>query len=206
MKRKVVKVSDAEARLSQVRIRIHRDYDAMPPWEFSESPLVYWSPDYSNAEGATNCPTVVDAEGIEEIEPGILCALVYAYEHGGVTVSTSQTTPRGSQCGCVWCNEEEFRDFYGKDADFNDVARRYVDDVNAFYNCDVYGVVAERWRDADRDWLEIGSIGNFYPSKWRFQEMISFFREPGRIVCANDSASEFIGLEYDEYKPTGDEQ
>lgn len=198
MKRKVVSVSDAEARLATVRIRIHRDYDAIPPWEFHDSPLVYWSRDYSNAKGATNCPTVVNADGTKEIEPGILCAIVYAYEHGGVTVSTSPTTPKGSQCGCVWCKEEEFRSYYGEDANFNEVAKAYVDEVDAFYNCDVYGVVVERWSDADRDWLEIESIGNFYPSKDRFNAMIEPLLWPGRIVCANDSASEFIGLEYDD--------
>ena len=203
MQTKVVKTSDEAARLADTRIRISREAFALAPWDrdHTDAPLVYWSPCYECDDKATDAPTVEDENGNETTAPGVLRAQVFSYEHSGVVVRTSQTTPAGCACGCVWCYADKFGEYYGDGVKFEDVARDFVEEVNAYYNGDVYGVTVEEWDDAARDWSWVdGQCDNYHGRD--DDETLGLLIEagigPGRIVCADEDAAQFVGLEYDD--------
>jgi len=206
MKQKVIKTSDEAARLAPERVRIWRDAFALAPWDrdHTDAPLVYFSPCYDCDKAATDAPTVEDDDGNETPAPGVLIAQVFAYEHGGVVVRTKQTTPAGCACGCVWCYAHKFREYYGDGVQFEDVARDFVEEVNAYYNGDVYGVTVEEWDDAARDWAWVDGQGETYPGRTDADTLAALIGpglQPGRVVCADTDAAQFVGLEYDDGAP-----
>jgi len=206
MKKKVIKTSDDAARLASVRVRIWRDAFALAPWDrdHTDAPLVYWSPCYNCDKTATDVPTVEDDDGNETTAPGVLRATVYAYEHGGVTVSTRPQASGGVPCGCVWCRADAFRAYYGPGADFDEIARGFVDEIDAYYQGDVFGVSVEEWDSAARDWVWIDGQGETYPGKNDADTLAALIGpglRPGRIVCADEDAAQFVGLEYDDRTP-----
>lgn len=206
MKKQVIRTSDEAARLASVRVRIARDPYTLPPWDRdnTDAPLLYWSPDYTHDKNATDAPTVEDDDGNETTAPGILRATVYAYEHGGVVVSTKQTIPAGCACGCVWCTADAFREYYGPGADFEKIAAEFVAEIDAFYNGGVYCASVEEWNAAARDWTWIDGVSNVYPGTddaETLAELIAPGIHPGRVVCVDDDSAEFVGMEYDDGAP-----
>lgn len=187
---KVVSSSSDVARLANVRIRIYHDMFIDPPWKLSDGPLVYWSPRYGCAPGATDCP----------IGDGYLRAPVYAYEHSGVTVSASPTVPFGGVCGCVWCSVDDFVREYGDVSRWPDVVAAYVNEINAYYSGEAYGVMVEEWDPENREFTYVNGCGGFVASGGDYSalldEMISPARRPGVVVCCDYDASVFEGLEY----------
>ena len=207
MKKQVLKTTDKAARLASERVRIYREPFALAPWDrdHTDAPLVYWSQDYDHAENATDAPRIENEDGEQgETLPGVLCEQVYAYEHGGVTVSTRPQSCGGVPCGCVWCTVEAFRDYYGEGVSFEDVARDFVAEIDAYYNGDVYAVAVEEWNAAARDWDYIDGCGGFYPRQDDAATLAALIGpgvSPGRIVCADDDAAQFVGMEYDDGAP-----
>ena len=206
MQTKVVKTSDEAARLADTRIRISREAFALAPWDrdHTDAPLVYWSPDYEHDKKATDAPRIENEDGEPgEVVPGVLFAQVYAYEHGGVTVATRPQVCGGVPCGCVWCDVAKFREYYGDGAKFAEVAADFVAEVDAYYNGDIYAVSVEEWNAAARDWDYIDGCGNFYPGKTDADTLAALVSPgfcPGRVavVCADDDAGQFVGLECDD--------
>lgn len=187
MKKQVLKTTDKAARLASERVRIYREPFALAPWDrdHTDAPLVYWSQDYDHAENATDAPRIENEDGEQgETLPGVLCAQVYAYEHGGVTFSTRPQSCGGVPCGCVWCTVEAFRDYYGDGVDI--------------------AVAVEEWNAAARDWDYIDGCGGFYPRQDDAATLAALIGpgvSPGRIVCADDDAAQFVGMEYDDGAP-----
>lgn len=205
MKKQVLKTTDDAARLAAERVRIYRELFALAPWDrdHTDAPLVYWSPSYTCDNSATPCP-MVEENGEAKTAPGIYRAQVYAYEHGGVTVSTRPQSCGGVPCGCVWCPVEAFRDFFGDGVSFEDVARDFVAEVDAYYKGDVFAVEVEAWDAAARDWECVDTCGNVYPGADDAATLAALIGpgvRPGRVVCADDDAPQFVGMEYDDGAP-----
>lgn len=205
MKKQVLKTTEDAARLAAERVRIYREPFALAPWDrdHTDAPLVYWSPSYTCGSSATPCPTV-EADGEEKTAPGIYRAQVYAYDHDGVTVSTRPQSCGGVPCGCVWCTVEAFHDYYGDGVEFAEVAADFVAEIDAYYNGDVYAVAVEEWNAAARDWDYIDGCGGFYPREDDAATLAALIWpgvSPGRIVCADDDAAQFVGMEYDDGAP-----
>ena len=202
MKKQVIRTTDEAARLADVRMRIYRDNFALAPWDNTNSPLVYWSPSYTCDESATPCPTV-EADGEEKTAPGIYRAQVYACDHGDVTVSTRRSCGC-FPCGCVWCTVEAFRSYYGDCVSFEQVARWLVADIDAYYNGYIYAVTLEEWDASARDWASVDTCGDFYQDEddaATLAALVEPFMRPGRVVCADDDAQQFVGMEYEDGAP-----
>ena len=205
MKKQVLKTTDDAARLAAERVRIYREPFALAPWDrdHTDAPLVYWSPSYTCGNSATPCP-MVEENGEAKTAPGIYRAQVYAYEYDGVTVSTRPQSCGGVPCGCVWCPVEAFRDYYGDGVSFEDVARDFVAEVDAYYKGDVFAVDVEAWDAAARDWECVDTCGNVYPGEDDAATLAALIGpgvRPGRVVCADDDAPQFVGMEYDDGAP-----
>lgn len=200
MKKQVINTSDEAARLASVRVRVYNDPFGPAPWDDDRSaPLVYWSPDYQHDRNAQNSPTVENDDGSTTTAPGVLRAIVYAYEHGGITVSTRPQVCGGVPCGCVWCWADKFREAFGDGVTFEAAAAAFVEEIDAYYNGRIYGVAVEEWSEARRDWEQCDGCGGFYPcgdNAETLAEIIAPGLQPGRVVCSD--CVEFVGLEYDD--------
>lgn len=91
----------------------------------------------------------------------------------------------------------------GDGAKFAEVAADFVAEVDAYYNGDIYAVAVEEWNAAARDWDYIDGCGNFYPGKTDADTLAALVSPgfcPGRVavVCADDDAGQFVGLECDD--------